>query len=122
MEGYQMQLRYPISANRYWRNFRGRMVRSAEANAYRRHVADVASQIDVEVMASQVEVEIELLPKLTLSGAASGVILDLDNALKVALDALQGVAYTNDKQVRRIAAQYGEPVKNGGLRVRVRAM
>ncbi|WP_321160168.1 RusA family crossover junction endodeoxyribonuclease, partial [Neisseria gonorrhoeae] len=39
-----------------------------------------------------------------------------DNALKVALDALQGVAYHNDRQVRRIAADYaGEPVAGGGL-------
>ncbi|EPI5870320.1 RusA family crossover junction endodeoxyribonuclease, partial [Neisseria gonorrhoeae] len=45
---------------------------------------------------------------------------DLDNALKVALDALQGVAYHNDRQVRRIAADYAdEPVTGGGLAVEV---
>ncbi|EMS1813588.1 RusA family crossover junction endodeoxyribonuclease, partial [Neisseria gonorrhoeae] len=47
-------------------------------------------------------------------------VIDLDNALKVALDALQGVAYHNDRQVRRIAADYaGEPVAGGGLAVEV---
>ncbi|WP_215226940.1 RusA family crossover junction endodeoxyribonuclease, partial [Neisseria gonorrhoeae] len=43
-----------------------------------------------------------------------------DNALKVTLDALQGVAYHNDRQVRRIAADYAdEPVAGGGLAVEV---
>lgn len=120
MEGYQMQLRYPISANRYWRNFRGRMVRSGEANSYRRHVADVAEQIGVEAIEGAVSVSITLHPKLTISGAASAVVLDLDNCLKVVLDALQGVAYANDKQVRRIVAEYGEPIKDGGISVWVR--
>jgi crossover junction endodeoxyribonuclease rusA family protein len=36
------------------------------------------------------------------------------------LDALQGVAYENDNQVRRIVAEYGsEPVAGGGLVVKV---
>ncbi|HFC3072255.1 TPA: RusA family crossover junction endodeoxyribonuclease, partial [Neisseria gonorrhoeae] len=38
----------------------------------------------------------------------------------VTLDALQGVAYHNDRQVRRIAADYAdEPVAGGGLAVEV---
>ncbi|GFL08468.1 hypothetical protein TUM15749_20550 [Neisseria gonorrhoeae] len=61
-----------------------------------------------------------LIPKANKDGSASKTVIDLDNALKVALDALQGVAYHNDRQVRRIAADYAdEPVAGGGLAVEV---
>lgn len=53
-------------------------------------------------------------------GSANKTVIDLDNALKVTLDALQGVAYTNDKQVRRIVAGYAdEPAAGGGLVVEI---
>jgi crossover junction endodeoxyribonuclease RusA len=45
--------------------------------------------------------------------------MDLDNCLKVTLDALQGVAYDNDAQIKRIVAEYGNPVINGGVTVEV---
>ncbi len=95
------------------------MVRSAEANAYRRQVAALAEQLGVEALDGGVSVELELLPKATISGAASAVILDLDNCIKVALDAVQGVAYANDRQVREIVARYGGPVEAGGLILRI---
>ncbi|HFA3762180.1 TPA: RusA family crossover junction endodeoxyribonuclease, partial [Neisseria gonorrhoeae] len=39
---------------------------------------------------------------------------------KVALDALQGIAYHNDRQVRRIVAEYAdEPKQGGGLAVEI---
>ncbi|EMS3987323.1 TPA: RusA family crossover junction endodeoxyribonuclease, partial [Neisseria gonorrhoeae] len=61
-----------------------------------------------------------LIPKANKDGGANKTVIDLDNALKVALDALQGVAYHNDRQVRRIAADYAdEPVAGGGLAVEV---
>jgi crossover junction endodeoxyribonuclease RusA len=95
------------------------MVRSAEANAYRRHVADVAEGLCCEPIEGPVRLKVILHPKLTISGAASAVVLDLDNCLKVAQDALQGIAYANDKQVRSIRADYGDPVDGGGVTVRV---
>lgn len=39
MTAHHLRLSYPVSANRYWRTFKNRVVRSAEANAYRREVA-----------------------------------------------------------------------------------
>lgn len=117
-EGVKMmmlELPYPPSANCYLRHFRGRVVRSAKANAYRKIVNEIAQ--DVDTTESPVAIEIALLPKMTLAGVASAVCLDLDNCIKVVLDALQGIAYFNDKQVRHIIAYYGEPVKDGGLRV-----
>lgn len=67
-----------------------------------------------------VAVRLRLIPKANKDGSASKTVIDLDNALKVALDSLQGVAYENDKQVRSIAAEYGsEPVAGGGLVVEI---
>jgi crossover junction endodeoxyribonuclease RusA len=48
---------------------------------------------------------------------ASEVVLDLDNALKVTLDSLNGVAWDDDSQVRRISAEYGPACEGGGLTV-----
>lgn len=41
--------------------------------------------------------------------------LDLDNSAKVIFDILQGIAYENDRQVRRITMERGLPVERGGL-------
>ena len=35
----------------------------------------------------------------------NGICMDLDNALKVSIDALKGIAYADDSQVRKITAQ-----------------
>jgi crossover junction endodeoxyribonuclease RusA len=47
--------------------------------------------------------------------------IDLDNGLKVAVDALQGVAYANDSQLVGISIRRGEPVPGGALVVSVGA-
>jgi crossover junction endodeoxyribonuclease RusA len=118
----KIKLPYPISANRYWRTFRNRTVVSKEAGAYKKQVALLAMVANVKVSGKQVEVSITLLPRLTKSGVASLVVIDLDNALKVSLDALIGVAYIDDKQVRVIHARYGDPVKDGGVVVEVKEL
>lgn len=67
-----------------------------------------------------VAVRLRLIPKANKDGSANKTVIDLDNALKVALDALQGIAYHNDRQVRRIVAEYAdEPVAGGGLAVEI---
>ena len=112
-------LPYPISANRYWKHFKGRSIVSKEASAYRSQIAAIVGRAPID---NHVYLSIELLPKLTKSGEASKVCLDLDNCLKVALDALQGCLYVNDNQVRKIKLQYGEPVKDGGLLISYEVM
>jgi crossover junction endodeoxyribonuclease RusA len=67
--------------------------------------------------AETVALVVVLHPKMTKKGEASKTVIDLDNCLKVALDALQGVAYENDKQVRSIRLDYGEPLECGGLSI-----
>lgn len=115
----EYQLPYPISANRYWKHFKGRSIVSKEAVAYKSQIAVIVGRAPID---NHVCLSIELLPKLTKSGEASKVCLDLDNCLKVALDALQGCLYVNDNQVRKIKLQYGEPVKDGGLLIRYEVM
>jgi len=93
------------------------MVPSADATKFKRHVKAVAQLAGCEMTLENVVVEVILQPKLTLKGVASGTCIDLDNALKVTLDSLQGIIYENDKQIRKIVAEYGDPVKGGGLKV-----
>jgi Holliday junction resolvase RusA-like endonuclease len=76
--------------NRYWRNFRGRMVKSAEGRAYC-HLIGSLSHDQGEPLVLPLSVSIRWY-----RGRKSG---DLDNRAKVVLDALQGVAYVNDSQI-----------------------
>jgi crossover junction endodeoxyribonuclease RusA len=113
-------LPYPISTNRYWRNYRGRTVRSKEAVAYKEQVAwaNLGTRHHKPISDS-VAVVVTLHPKLTAKGVASKTVMDLDNCLKVTLDALQGVAYDNDAQIKAISVCYGDAVKDGGVTVKV---
>jgi len=114
-----MLLPYPISTNRYWRNVRGRMIRSKEANAYKQLTGWTAKTCGVKSTENPVEIHIKLHPKATKSGIASKTCIDLDNALKVAIDALNGIAYVDDKQVVKIIAEISNPLTDGGLTVMV---
>lgn len=115
----EMNLPYPISANRYWRRAGHKIIASAEANKYKTAVRRQAYFDGVKALVCDVAVEITLRPKRNKDGSASGTVLDLDNALKVTLDSLQGVAYINDKQIKYLVAQYGTPVQDGGVTVNV---
>ena len=112
-----VMLPYPISANRYFRNFRGRMVISSEARSYKKQVTWTFDALGITPSTSDVSLTVKLHPKLTTKGVASRTLIDLDNALKVVFDALQGVLYVNDKQVKKLTAEVGEPVLGGGLSV-----
>ena len=114
-------LPYPVSANRYWRVFGGRVVHSAEARSYRNVVQLKAREKRVCPMAGDVAVHVALCPELTKKGVASQTRLDLDNCLKVALDALQGIAFNNDKQVVKLVAELGPAQVGGALMVEVMA-
>jgi len=46
--------------------------------------------------------------------------LDLDNALKVTIDALKGIAYVDDAQVWRLSAERMEPDGEARIEVSVR--
>jgi crossover junction endodeoxyribonuclease RusA len=85
----------PPSSNRYWRVARGRPYLSADAKAYK-----------LEVRAIAIRAGIRGLPfpqgqpvRVTLRWYRSRRAGDLDNRAKVALDALNGVLWLDDKQV-----------------------
>ena len=120
-------LPYPISTNRYWRNFRGMTVRSKEAQAYKDEVASIAE--GMTTLEGCVRVKLVLHPKRPKDwekrlkkdphAVLSVARLDLDNAQKVALDALQGIAFDDDRQITSLSIRLGSPVEGGGLSVEV---
>lgn len=112
-------LPYPISANRYWRTMvmKGQQhvttYVSPEAKRYKQQVRIAAyDQGCRRPLRSQVELRIVLVPK-------NGICMDLDNALKVVIDALKGCAYVDDSQVWKLTAERAAPDGVGGLEVEV---
>lgn len=112
-----VELPYPPSTNRYWRTFRGRTVASKEATEYKKLVQEIVGEM--ELCVDDVAVTIQLKPRMTCKGEASKVCIDLDNSLKVLFDALQGAVILDDKQIKSIRADYGQPVKDGGVIVTI---
>jgi crossover junction endodeoxyribonuclease RusA len=122
-----MMLPYPISTNRYWRNFGGRTVRSSEAVAYKDEVGFIALSSEVKMLDGPVQVDMVLHPpapkdwekrqKKNLLWALDVRRIDLDNAQKVALDALQGFMYADDRQITSLSIRLGQPLVGGGLGV-----
>ena len=84
----------PPSANRYWRNFNGRVVVSPEASSYKSEVGWLCKQ--VPQFSGNVAVSVTVF-RARKAG-------DLDNYMKVLLDALKGIMYPDDKAVTEIHA------------------
>lgn len=90
-----LSLPSPPSSNRYWRNYNGRIVVSQEAKAYKAECGWMAkSQMDCEPLTGDVAVSVRWFRP-----ARRG---DLQNRQKIFLDALQGIAYVDDKQVAEL--------------------
>ena len=128
----------PVSANVYWRT---RVVKnmamtyvSAEAKAFKAQVAHVLRAAGLaKPIAGRVAVTLKLYPHRPLDwktrqrklGAAwdDGVrSIDLDNSIKVTLDAMKGVAFDDDVWVRQIAAERMEPDGEARVVVTITAM
>jgi crossover junction endodeoxyribonuclease RusA len=93
-------LPYPPSANRYWRKWRGRMVKSNEARDYQEQAGWTAKAAGATLIAGDVALHLHIYRPRRRG--------DLDNHIKVLVDALQGVAYGNDDQVKEIHAYLGD--------------
>lgn len=91
-----LTLPYPPSSNRYYRNYNGRMVRSAEAEAYNISVGWHCNIAGITPVSGNVRVVLNFYRPAKMG--------DLDNRIKICLDALQGYAYENDKQIVEIHA------------------
>lgn len=129
----KLTLPYPVSANRYWVTFpyidretrkpKAVTVPSAEAKAYKQEVGWRAKAAGFKEPTSKpIEiVSIALCPRMNKDGSASATVLDLGNCWKVVEDALQGVVYVNDKQIKRIGSvEYGPAHENGALIIEVK--
>jgi Holliday junction resolvase RusA-like endonuclease len=121
-----IRLDYPLSGNRYWRHVRTPsrtlVIVSPEAKGYKASVREACIRAGLTVPhLGPVQVGVTVHPRLRRRGGASNTVVDLDNGLKVLLDALQGYAYIRDSQIRKLAAEYGEAMEAGGVTVTVRA-
>lgn len=121
----ELVLPYPVSANRYWRNYRGIVVPSKEAISYKREVAKIARAAGLQhELSGRIELRYMLYParpknwqkradKDTDGWDDSVRCIDLDNAQKIVIDALQGVVFKNDKSIRRISGRRETPDEKG---------
>lgn len=135
----RLELPYPISANRYWISFYAPRLKrvcvgpTKEAKAYCHEVARIARRSGLpDPMTKPIEIgSITLIPpafrlrmdpvKLVRVEVKNGSVMDLDNCIKVTLDALKGIAYVDDAQVKRIRGpiEYGEAEGKGALIVEI---
>jgi len=125
----ELTLPYPISANRYWRtSTRGSFVStyvSKEAKDFKEQVLWLCKAAGVRApIPGRVAISVQLYPnrpqdfktRMRKHGAAwddTVQCLDLDNANKVLLDALKGIAIEDDKWVRRLSSERMEPDEHG---------
>ena len=134
-----LTLPYPISANRYWQT---RVIKvgqqsravtyvSSEAKAFKEQVGWLAKAAGIlKPILGRVAISYTLHPHCPQDAHRrmkrdpftwddTVQCIDLDNAQKVLLDALKGVAIEDDRWVRSINAQRGEPVEGGKLVVTI---
>ena len=112
MDAMKLILPYPVSANRYWRTFVAKRQQRAitfvseEAKAFKQECAWRAKAAGCRPASGLVELRVVLIPK-------NRVCMDLDNALKVTIDALKGIVYADDAQVFKITAVRRDPDPTG---------
>lgn len=127
-QGTTLVLPPALSANRYWRPVNiGKhitIVPTSEAKAYRHEVAMLARKAGVTLTRGRVALTVRMYPARPQDWAKRAAkdpdgwddtvrSIDLDNALKVLLDALKNVAFEDDAWVRRIDAERMEPDEHG---------
>lgn len=96
MTPIQITLGLPPSANRYWRIGKGRIYRSDEAEEYKSDVYYRCLRARIKPIDGMLAVTMRVY-RARRSG-------DLDNRIKIVLDALNGIAYHDDKQIVEIHA------------------
>lgn len=123
----KLTLPYPVSSNRYWRSFvprghsRANVTLSDEAKAYKRQVQRAAVEAGIlQPINCRVALHLQLYPARPLNWARRARkdpagwddevrCIDLGNCEKVVSDALNGVAWVDDRQHRRIVLERMEP-------------
>lgn len=134
----ELVLPYPVSANRYWRRYLPKGHRSpvttlsSEARFYKRDVGKIAQLAGIErPLCGRLKFEYALSPKCPKDAARrmkrdpgswddSVQCIDLDNAQKVLIDALEGIAYPDDRMIWKIVGERIKPEdENGKVYVRI---
>lgn len=92
----RLELPFPPTANLYWRVFRGRPVKSAEARAYQLRAKTIAISQRIRPIPDLVSLSVTLFRPSRR--------LDLDNGLKIVIDAMNGIAWNDDSQIVEIHA------------------
>ncbi|MGO1069306.1 RusA family crossover junction endodeoxyribonuclease [Lysobacter sp. CA199] len=135
MKPITLVLPYPVSANRYWAT---RVVKSKvpphkpmaityvtpEAQEYRKEVAKLATMAGIGKLQGRVRVSIRLYPSRPQDWARRArkdpdfwgdtvQCMDLGNCEKVLDDALNGIAWTDDKQLHEIHKYRRDPDELG---------
>jgi len=128
-----LTLPYPISANRYWASrvvtVKGRQMPmvyvTSEAKDYIEQVGWLCRAAGIrEALQGRIAVHVRLFPnrpqdwakrvkKLGATWDDSVQCMDLTNCEKVLLDALNTIAFNDDKQIRRYLAERMEPDEKG---------
>lgn len=105
----EIELPYPPSSNRYWRNFRGRTVVSEEARDYKDAVSLICNSAAVTPLDGEVVVHLRIRRPAKRR--------DIDNHIKVTLDALQGHLYGNDSQIVELHVTMQDDKRNPGVTI-----
>jgi crossover junction endodeoxyribonuclease RusA len=111
---------YPISANKYWRSIGNRVLVSREGRQFKGLVKASWSMLGLPKLEGPLELYLRLHPKMNKDGTASRVCIDLGNSEKVISDALNGLAWDDDKQLVRIIMEKSYPVHKGAISLRIR--
>lgn len=126
-----LSLPYPVSANAYWRSFvprgstRAIVTLSEEARKFKSLVRAECKRVGVTTpLAGRVAVGVRLYPARPQDWALrqrkhghawddSVRCIDLDNANKVLLDAIKGIAIEDDCWVRQLVSERMQPDAGG---------
>jgi crossover junction endodeoxyribonuclease RusA len=115
-------LPYPVSTNRMWRHRGTVTYLSAEGKSWKRDANLSAKQHGAVKIDGDVCVLLVLHPRANKNGSASKSVLDLGNAEKCTIDAMQGALFDDDKQVKMMLMRYGKPKEGGGVTLLVAPM
>lgn len=109
----EIDLPFPPSINSYYRRTGKRILISKKGRAYREKVCSILANIGHEILVGPLKVHLELYPPDNRKR-------DVDNYQKCLLDAMEkGKLYVNDNQITVLETRKCEPVKGGGVIVRI---
>lgn len=112
MNPITLDLPWPPSANRYWRNFKGVTVVSKEARDYRDRIARQVSYLYKVKKDIRLAVDMLIYPPDKRKR-------DIDNLIKVTLDALAKGLGFDDCRVDKLFVERFEIIKGGLVKIKI---